>query len=90
MVLASFYYFGDQAFFAIRKSQRSVGKFQAKVCVKTRTGKFSVDLVSPIMDTVELAAAAATLLLDERTACSGVEEPRANRGLSVDLPPAGR
>ena len=91
MVLASFYYFGDQAYFAVRKAPNSVGKFEANVPVRTRTGKFSITIPAPLQDTPELAAAAATTLLDARAACMGVElDPRANRGLSADLPPAGR
>ena len=86
MVLAAFYYYGDQANFAIQKVTSSSGKFQAQVKVRTRTGKFSVAVCSPVMDTAALAAAAATTLLDARSACSGAElEPRANRGLSADL-----
>ena len=91
MVLASFYYFGDQAYFAVRKKSNSAGKFEANVKVRTRTGKFSVKIPTPVQDTAELAAAVATTLLDARAACMGVElAPRANRGLSADLPPAGR
>jgi len=91
MVHATFYYFGDQAYFAISKAPNSVGKFFAKVPVRTRTGTFSITIPSPVQDTPELAAAAATTLLDARAACMGVElDPRANRGLSADLPPAER
>ena len=91
MVHATFYYFGDQAYFAITKVSTSVGKFRAQVPVRTRTGTFSITIPSPVQDTAELAAAAATTLLDARAACMGVElDPRANRGLSADLPPAGR